>query len=998
MESSSSSSSSVYLLWILLLCHLIPFTCSLNSSRQPRCHDYERSALLQFKQSFIIHKTSNGCDPKVESWKLVDGERCDCCSWDGVECDEETNHVIGLHLENSCLYGSLNSNSTLFHLVHLQSLNLANNNFNFSQIPYQIGRLSRLTHLDISYSILSEQIPQQIFNLTKLISLKLSNNFNTQKLHKPNFEDLVQHLTNLKVLHLSSVDISSRLPQLLANYSSLQSLHLSGCKLQGDFPVGIFQLPNLKILDLSRNQDLKGFLPPFQLKSLLKSLILSATNFGGELHSSLGNLPYLKKLDIFYCNFTGQIPYSFSNLSKLVHLDLSFNYFSFHSPSISSFSWVGNLTKLKALGLAGLNLNGEIPSWLMNLSQLSLVNLGFNQLTGPIPSSLANLSQLEVIYFWNNQLSGQIPFEIYSLSSLSELVLSSNQLQGSIPSNVSQLKSLQVLELHSNNLVGLVEMREFFQLKKLTILTLSFNSLTLVTEFSINHSNPYFGVLGLASCNLTSFPSFLDNQDLLLFLDLSSNNIQGKIPSWMCSISANSLDYLNLSHNLLTGFENHFCLTQWTKIRTLDLRSNRLHGSLPLPPSSTSSYLISYNNLVGELPVELCNLSSLETLDLSFNNLSGRLPHCLGNMSDSLSLLDLRRNNFNGNIPSAWRSGCKLRMISISYNQLQGQVPRSLAKCSSLELIDFGNNHILDRFPSWLGNLKDLRILILRSNGFYDVLEKPKTKGFSNLRIIDLSHNSFTGKLPSMYFEMWDAMKVINSSHMTYMGDSMQPSWYYVFTYYGQYDYSMILYNKGLELEYRKIPDILTAIDFSYNRFEGEIPDMIGNLQGLYLLNLSNNLLNGHIPSSLQNLKAIECLDLSRNMLSGNIPPELTKLTSLSSFNVSYNQLEGPIPRGNQFNTFERNQYEGNWGLCGAPLEKKCEESPPEPPNFVEDDDTGIEFKLEWMIVLMGFGIGFIIGVGVGHKVTSKKQNWFIKSFGKEERTRQRGKNRRNRN
>ncbi|KAF2284781.1 hypothetical protein GH714_030312 [Hevea brasiliensis] len=303
----------------------------------------------------------------------------------------------------------------------------------------------------------------------------------------------------------------------------------------------------------------------------------------------------------------------------------------------------------------------------------------------------------------------------------------------------------------------------------------------------------------------------------------------------MCGISTNYLEYLNLSHNLLTGFEKEPALFQWARIRILDLRSNRLHGSLPLPPSSTFSYLISRNKLVGEVSALLCKLSALETLDLSFNNLSGSLPHCLGNLSYSLSLLDLRRNNFNGSIPSTWRTGCRLRMISIGYNQLQ--VPRSLAKCSSLELIDFGNNLIIDRYPSWLRNLQDLRILILRSNGFYGVIDKPQAKGFSNLRVIDLSHNSFTGKLSSIHFEIWDAMKVINASQMTYMGDSMEPNERYpAGAYYGRYDYSMILYSKGLELEYAKIPDILTAIDFSYNKFEGEIPDIIGNLQSFICL------------------------------------------------------------------------------------------------------------------------------------------------------------------
>ena len=90
------------------------------SSMQPNCHAEERLALLQFKDSFMINKSASiNPYPKVSSWTLND-----CCSWDGVECDEHTGHVIGLDLSRSCLYGSFDSNSSLFRLLQLQKLNL----------------------------------------------------------------------------------------------------------------------------------------------------------------------------------------------------------------------------------------------------------------------------------------------------------------------------------------------------------------------------------------------------------------------------------------------------------------------------------------------------------------------------------------------------------------------------------------------------------------------------------------------------------------------------------------------------------------------------------------------------------------------------------------------------------------------------------------------------------------------------------------------------------
>ncbi|KAF8019005.1 hypothetical protein BT93_H3781 [Corymbia citriodora subsp. variegata] len=412
---------------------------------------------------------------------------------------------------------------------------------------------------------------------------------------------------------------------------------------------------------------------------------------------------------------------------------------------------------------------------------------------------------------------------------------------------------------------------------------------------------------------------------------------------------------------------------------TIDLSHNKLTGPPPEAPSSIMSYLVSNNRLTGALPPWICNLSSAITLDLSSNDLTGVLPVCLGNISESLVVLNLKGNNFHGSIPELSVRGTQLRMIDLSDNQLQGNLSRSLANCKMLEFINFASNLIVDTFPSWLGPLPELRVLILRSNKFHGVIERPKSSStFLKLRILDLSNNAFVGKLPMEFIQSWNAMKS-ERGNFTYMHKNLAPPTYLTFTYYGNYDFSMIVIYKGLKLYYPKILEVLTVIDLSSNLFEGEIPGAIGDLKGLQGLNLSNNLLTGHIPPSFGNLKALESLDLSWNKLSGQIPHKLTELGFLSFLNLSYNNLSGFVPRGKQFDTFLNNSFEGNPGLCGEFISTKCQDSKDKSgqPSTRQEEDLGSPIELNWKIVLMGYGSGLVIGVVIGNAFISWKHDWF---------------------
>ncbi|PRQ35761.1 putative leucine-rich repeat domain, L domain-containing protein [Rosa chinensis] len=270
------------------------------------------------------------------------------------------------------------------------------------------------------------------------------------------------------------------------------------------------------------------------------------------------------------------------------------------------------------------------------------------------------------------------------------------------------------------------------------------------------------------------------------------------------------------------------------------------------------------------------------------------LPRCLGNFSSSLKVLSVGNNYFHGTLPHfCSTNGSDLMLIDVSRNQLQRKLPRSLANCLRLQSLVLSNNKFDDVFPIWLGTLPELKVLAMRNSGFHGVIPRHQSNhdGFPNLRILDLSQNNFTGQFAFEFILSGKSMRGIDLNGLEYMTafdfliyESGPSSWYLGASY--SYEYSITLMNKGLDRYFQKVREDFMAIDLSSNRFEGKIPEFIGNLKGLRSLNVSNNILTSRIPSSLGNLTYLEALDLSHNNILGEIPPSLLQLSFLQQFSV----------------------------------------------------------------------------------------------------------------
>ncbi|GAB4829562.1 hypothetical protein Ancab_040635 [Ancistrocladus abbreviatus] len=778
--------------FILNLLSLLLFTASLCSTySRPLCHDNERIALLQFKLSFSINKSASSYPyayPKTEFWKST-GNRSDCCSWVGIKCDKESGHVTTLDLSSSYLYGFITSNSTIFELIHLQTLNLAGNHFRYSIIPSEIGRLSNLRHLNFSMSVLFGEVPLEIFNLQELISLDLSNN--ALRMRGPNFKALSQSLIALEMIYLTGVNISSPIPEIFANLSSLTHIALEDCGLHDTFPKGIFFLPNLQLLNVGGNKNLVGNLPEFHNDSKLEKLLLGSTGFSGNVPASIGNLGLLTELDFSGSSFTGSVPYSLGKLTKLTIIDFSYNDFE-----------------------------GQIPNSLANLTQLEHLSIASCHLTGEIPSAIANLTKLTVLRLYRNML------------------------QGLIPSSISQLENLNVLSLWGNNFASPLEFNLFFKLKQLQVLLLSDVDLIFPKAKHDNHSDPQLVSLGLKGCNLTQFPDFLHNQTRLGALTLSYNLIQGPLP-----IPSPPLSFYDLSHNALSG-EIPTSICNATSLAAMDLEDNKLSGRIPpclFKLSKTLSVLsLAQNNLQGTILDAFTSKCTLGVVNLRGNWLQGKVPRSITNCS-SLKVLNLGYNLINDTFPSWLVALPALQALALGSNSLHGALPLELESgFPNLHFLDLSDNKLTGTLPFLnlhamvaesdesqssdvvLHTARTISGLIVQYTYCYSIETMYKGRKTSmELNIftsLDFSNNKFVGKIPDSIVNLV-GLQALNLSHNHLTGSIPQ-----------------------------SLGDLskLEVLDLSCNLLSREIPQQLKNLTFLVIFNVSYNHLTGPIPEGNQ--------------------------------------------------------------------------------------------------------------------------------------------------
>ena len=557
-------------------------------------------------------------------------------------------------------------------------------------------------------------------------------------------------------------------------------------------------------------------------------LRLGNNGLTGEIPASISDLDGLERLNFMNNDITGGLPAEMADLTSLIELNVAGNR-GMGGPVPPEFV---NMAALTDLDLVGTSLCfadvDEVRGW-----------LGSVNTTG----EFCNRWQREGLYhffvrsdgnYWaertnwpsanaNNGISLGEWFGITTdeVGYVTEINLPNNDLgtnpfggERRIAAELGRVNTLKVLNLAGNDSLNTRLPKALTNLTELEELNLDGTDLCAPDDPVVQDwlSNIGTVVGDLATCAPRSDREVLED----IYVAQGPFWISEVADSWFYNPSADLNDWygvvaetiegeqrvveLNLQNSGAWGLMSHY-YGELEHLRVLDL-------------SAPGTFF----RVSGPIPAELGELSNLEVLDLEYTNLSWDVPGELGDTqlrefhaeftffraihpdltNAPVEVLDLWWSELDGPIPHFIGDFTEMRWMDLSRNNFSGALPASLGNMTNLEELyiaelAFTGQGFGGPIPESIGGLTSLEVLHLWSNNHSGSI--PSLENLVSLREIDLSGNLFSGPFP---------------------------------------DFS----SASLEV-----------ILMHNNNFTGNLPESLGNLSSLKILNVSGNAgMTGAIP------------------------------------------------------------------------------------------------------------------------------------------------------
>nr|GME13188.1 LRR receptor-like serine/threonine-protein kinase FLS2 [Ipomoea batatas]GME16684.1 LRR receptor-like serine/threonine-protein kinase FLS2 [Ipomoea batatas] len=257
-----------------------------------------------------------------------------------------------------------------------------------------------------------------------------------------------------------------------------------------------------------------------------------------------------------------------------------------------------------------------------------------------------------------------------------------------------------------------------------------------------------------------------------------------------------------------------------------------------------------------------------------------------------------------------------LNYLDLSYNEFQwSSIPEFMGSFQRLRVLNLHNANFAGAIPPHLGNLTNLRVLLLSYNGLNEtiagLLEKlargeagkslegpfPDLSDFLSLRVLNLSGNLIQGGISETIGKLSN-LQVLNL-RSNFLGGVISEVHFWNLSSLQKMDLSI---NPGLSFNFSDdwVPPFhsLNSMVIGNCKVGPKFPNWLRNLSWFSELDLSSANISDTIPNWFWDLiisPKLRYLNLTHNTIDGKLPDLSNKLSPFSLIDLSYNKFWGPI-------------------------------------------------------------------------------------------------------